>query len=73
MTVTIMVGTCYLEKFQLVHKGIYIYLQTERLIPRYDSWHQKCIKDPKHDCVSNLTKNTLKIKKEKKKGKVRYL
>ena len=34
MIVNIMVGTCYLEEFQLVHKGIYISLQTERLIPR---------------------------------------
>ena len=25
------------------------------------------MKDPKHDCVSNLTQNTLKIKKKKKK------
>lgn len=69
MIVTIMVGTCYLEEFQLVHEGIYIFLQTERLIPRYDSLHQKFIKDPNHDCVSNLIQNTLKTKIKKRKEK----
>ena len=61
MIVNIMVGTCYLEEFQLVHKGIYISLQTERLIPR-KLLTLKIYERPK-------AQNTFKIKKKKKKRK----